>query len=296
MITSKPKKRVENGLCVDVESYTDLADVLPVKKDLAAAHSKGVLENTIKVLDILDRAGAKATFFLIASHVEERPDIAVEIERRGHEIGLHGYDHRLLYDMTENEFAQTVEKALTILKKYVSQEIIGYQAPRFSVNRTTLWALEVLIKKGFKYDCSIFPIKHPTYGIEEFSRYPLWIKNDFCEIPMPTLRVLGRNFPFGGGGYFRHPPYLLSRLCFKAYNQSRRPALAYVHPWEFRNSREWMDIFELEKTSWIRRRRIFRNCGENFASKFERLIQDFLFVPVRRVYENLKNEDSNLNP
>jgi peptidoglycan-N-acetylglucosamine deacetylase len=48
---------------------------------------------TPAVLDVLDEAGIKATFFLVGEQVERRPALAVEIARRGHLVALHGYRH-----------------------------------------------------------------------------------------------------------------------------------------------------------------------------------------------------------
>lgn len=45
------------------------------------------------ILDELDRAGIKATFFALGRNVEQHPDIARLILLRGHELGEHGYDH-----------------------------------------------------------------------------------------------------------------------------------------------------------------------------------------------------------
>ncbi len=50
-------------------------------------------EATLAVLDRLDEAEAQATFFVLGSHVEEAPDLAREVVRRGHELGLHGHHH-----------------------------------------------------------------------------------------------------------------------------------------------------------------------------------------------------------
>lgn len=49
---------------------------------------------TPAVLDALDQAGASATFFIVASQMQRHLGLAQEIVRRGHEIGLHGYEHR----------------------------------------------------------------------------------------------------------------------------------------------------------------------------------------------------------
>jgi peptidoglycan-N-acetylglucosamine deacetylase len=50
--------------------------------------------HTRAILDHLDAAGARATFFLIGQEVERRPEVAREIVRRGHQVAQHGHDHR----------------------------------------------------------------------------------------------------------------------------------------------------------------------------------------------------------
>jgi peptidoglycan/xylan/chitin deacetylase (PgdA/CDA1 family) len=51
-------------------------------------------QGTPAVLDVLEEAGMKATFFLVGEQVERRPALAAEIAGRGHLVGLHGYRHR----------------------------------------------------------------------------------------------------------------------------------------------------------------------------------------------------------
>ncbi|HEV7615136.1 MAG TPA: polysaccharide deacetylase family protein [Solirubrobacterales bacterium] len=48
---------------------------------------------TAAVLDALDAAGAKATFFLVGEQMQAAPELAAEILARGHEIGVHGQRH-----------------------------------------------------------------------------------------------------------------------------------------------------------------------------------------------------------
>ncbi len=50
-------------------------------------------ESTLPVLDRLDDLGAPATFFCLGSMAAKYPDIVREIAARGHDIGVHGYDH-----------------------------------------------------------------------------------------------------------------------------------------------------------------------------------------------------------
>lgn len=48
---------------------------------------------TPAILDALDAAGARATFFLVGEQISKAPDLVSEILRRGHEVGVHGQRH-----------------------------------------------------------------------------------------------------------------------------------------------------------------------------------------------------------
>lgn len=60
-------------------------------------------EHTPKILDLLDEAGVKATFFLIGRKVEAHPEIARAIVDRGHAVGVHGYAHSRLFSLLSPE-------------------------------------------------------------------------------------------------------------------------------------------------------------------------------------------------
>ena len=49
---------------------------------------------TPRTLDLLDRYGMRATFFVVGTEVDRHPELAGEIRRRGHGLGVHGYQHR----------------------------------------------------------------------------------------------------------------------------------------------------------------------------------------------------------
>lgn len=51
---------------------------------------------TIAVLDALEAFRWPATFFMVGSAVGQFPDVVCEVQRRGHGIGVHGFDHRYL--------------------------------------------------------------------------------------------------------------------------------------------------------------------------------------------------------
>ncbi len=65
---------------------------------------------TPQILDILDRYGVRATFFMIGVNVERYPEAAMEVIERGHEVGNHTYSHGHLENMTESVLAQELDR------------------------------------------------------------------------------------------------------------------------------------------------------------------------------------------
>ncbi|MFM7450549.1 MAG: polysaccharide deacetylase family protein [Leptolyngbyaceae cyanobacterium] len=68
-------------------------------------------EYTLPLLDVLDQYGIKASFFWLGALVERSPQVAREVYRRGHWIGLHGYDHRVFTSLSTQELYQTLERS-----------------------------------------------------------------------------------------------------------------------------------------------------------------------------------------
>lgn len=96
--------------------------------------------HTRSVLDALDRAGAKGTFFVIGNKVEAHPDVVAEIVRRGHEVGIHSWDHDRLLNMRREtnivrDLAKTqdaIERATGIRPK-LFRPPVGLTSPRTGV-------------------------------------------------------------------------------------------------------------------------------------------------------------------
>jgi peptidoglycan/xylan/chitin deacetylase (PgdA/CDA1 family) len=68
-------------------------------------------QGTPAVLDILDHANVKAIFFLVGEQVERYPEIAAETAARGHEIGIHGYRHRVQLRLSVGAVQADLERA-----------------------------------------------------------------------------------------------------------------------------------------------------------------------------------------
>ena len=86
-------------------------------------------EGTPATLRLLEAAGATATFFLVGEQVERWPAVAAEIASAGHEIGLHGYRHRLLLRRSVSALESDLDRALDVIVAATGREPVYYRPP-----------------------------------------------------------------------------------------------------------------------------------------------------------------------
>jgi polysaccharide deacetylase family protein (PEP-CTERM system associated) len=225
-----------NALTVDVEDYFQVEAFFDViDRATWDAYPCRVERNVDRILEICARAGARGTFFTLAWVAERYPSVVKRIVEAGHELASHGYEHRRADAQGYAEFSADVRRAKRTLEDIGGCEVKGFRAPSFSVMRGNLWVMEALAEAGYRYSSSTYPIVHDNYGIPEGPRFAFHPLPDdpFLEIPVTSLRRLGRNWPCGGGGYFRLLPYELSSYALKSVNRREgRPCIFYFHPWE----------------------------------------------------------------
>ncbi len=273
-----------NILTIDVEDWfhtTALSPYIAVS-DWDSMESR-LEDNVTSLLALLEVHRVHATFFILGWVAERFPHLVLEIEACGHEIASHSYRHRLIYHLTPDAFRDSVRRSKGVLEDLIGKPVLGYRATSFSIVKSTLWALEVLKEAGIVYDSSIFPIRHDIYGIESFPRFPYVHENGLIEIPPSTLRMVGRNIPFAGGGYFRLYPYWLTQKGIQRLNRDGHPAMVYLHPWELDPG--------CPKITWADRRTRFRqyvNLGKT-KKHLERLLSDFTFITIREFIKNNYN-------
>jgi polysaccharide deacetylase family protein (PEP-CTERM system associated) len=226
-----------NVMSVDVEEHFQVS---AFEQTVARAswpdQPSRVRDNTLRLLDLFDELGISVTFFVLGWVAERHPALVREVAGHGHEIASHGYSHKLVYDQTEEEFRRETVRSRSLLQDASGQPVLGYRAASFSIGWKNLWALDVLADAGFRYDSSLFPIVHDRYGIPGAPRTIRKLSTpsggNLIEIPPSTVRLLGRPWPIGGGGYLRLLPWSLTRWAFRRLNREGMPAIVYVHPWE----------------------------------------------------------------
>ncbi len=212
--------------------------------------------NTRRLLELLDEFDVKGTFFVLGWVAERRPQLVFDIHAAGHEVAIHGYDHRPVTAMNPAEFRADIRRAKGIVEDVIGEAVLGYRAPTYSVVRDTLWALDIMVEEGIGYDSSIFPIVHDRYGIPDAGRHP-WIEQrgegHLVEFPISTVRVLGRNLPFIGGGYLRLLPMPYIRWGLRRVTSKEgRPVMLYVHPWEIDPDQPVLDVGRLTRVRHYR--------------------------------------------
>ena len=277
-VTCAPPVSIVNAMTVDVEDYFHVSAFdNVVSRSAWDGMETRVSANTHRLLDIFDEFGVRGTFFVLGWVAERDPALVREIAARGHEIASHGYAHRLVYDQTPSAFREDVHRAKQLLEDAIGVGVDGYRAPSFSITARSLWALEILIEEGHRYDASIFPIRHDRYGIPGSPRHPYRVLRghaSITEVPGSTVRVGPLNLPIAGGGYFRILPYGWTRWGIARLNAvEQQPAVFYIHPWEIDPDQPRL------AAGWLGRFRHYRNLDKT-ESRLRALLRDSQFGTV----------------
>ena len=227
---------LRNAMTIDVEDYFQVsAFASHIARDTWPERECRVEANIERILAILAAGGAQATFFTLGWIAERYPAMVRRIVAGGHELASHGYGHLRASDQTRSQFQDDVTRSKAILEDIGGAPVLGYRAPSFSIGPANLWALDVLQETGYRYSSSIYPIAHDHYGMPDAPRFAFYPNGSdgLLEVPITTVRMMDRNLPAGGGGYFRLLPYALSRRMMRRVNRTDgQPAIFYFHPWE----------------------------------------------------------------
>jgi len=230
-----------------------------------------------KILPILKQRGIKATFFVLASAVENNPQIIKDISADGHEIAAHGHLHKPISEQTPGEFKNDLLRSIDILSSITGKQISGFSAPGYSITARTLWALDIIEKAGLKYDFSIYPASIRLFtkgGAPGYPRRPFYIKKNLVEFPLVTLDVFGLRLPVATTAYFRIYPYCITSLAIKRFNKMGIPATVNFHSWKFD------EFHPRAPMPFPYNIKHYYNLGKT-QERFTRLVADFAFTACK---------------
>ncbi|MEK7664976.1 MAG: polysaccharide deacetylase family protein [Patescibacteria group bacterium] len=214
------------ALTIDCEEWDcPLLEGKTVKENGETSFSK---KGNEVILDLFDKYNIKATFFVTGYFAEREPEQVKLIQKMGHEIACHGYNH--FYRGNKNlDIKQDIIKAKEILEKITQKNIRGFRSPQMQYSEKLI---EILDSLNFKYDSSLHPCYLPGYynNLNKPTKIFKPLKNsNIIEIPASV-------------SFFRLPiSWVFIRLfginrvisaCKGSLKKGAIPII-YFHPWEF---------------------------------------------------------------
>ena len=269
-------------MTVDVEDYFQVEAFFPYidRADWDTIECR-VEANVDRILALFLDHNIKGTFFTLGWIAKRYPAMVRRIIANGHELASHGVAHIRADRQSRAQFTKDVSSAKRMLEDIGGTPVLGYRATSFSITRNNLWAFSALEEAGYSYSSSTNPIKHDLYGMPEQPRFAFYPFSDsrFVEIPVTTMRLLGRNWPAGGGGYFRLTPYALFKQNLKiVQSRDQKPCTFYFHPWEIDPEQP-----KITGTSLKTRFRHYLNLDRTY-NRLQKLLRDFSWSSIVSVY------------
>ena len=177
-----------------------------------------------RVLDLLERHGIRATFFVPGHTVESFPQETESILERGHEVAHHSYAHIDPSGQTRDEEAADMERALHVFER-IGVKPLGYRSPSADLSAATL---ELVEAHGFVYDSSLMTDDyrpfHPRIGDRVSQSEPLerGRESTLWELPM----------------CFELDDWVHFQFNFEPYRKGGAPPSAVLEIW--RDEFDWM--------------------------------------------------------
>lgn len=133
-----------------------------------------------RILDLLQRHGLRASFYIPGYTAELYPAMVEAVGRAGHEIGHHGYLHEKVHGLTAEQEEAILVRGMAALRKITGQDPTGYRAPWWELNPHSPG---LLLRHGFVYDSSLMGDDAP-YWLEADGRRLLeipvnWMLDDW---------------------------------------------------------------------------------------------------------------------
>lgn len=226
--------QVRNFLTVDVEEWFHVCGVGgSLTWDRWDSLSSRVELTTRLTLDLLAGRAVTGTFFILGWIADRYPHLVELIRQAGHEIASHGWSHRRVYELDEASFDEELTRTNRAITAAGSPPPAGFRAPEWSINDRSLWALDVLARRGFHYDSSMAPLR--VVGNPDYPQVPHRRDTPYgslLEVPPLVTRRFGQQIPLGGGWGLRMSRPAAVAKEIDARNRRGEPVTLFLHPWE----------------------------------------------------------------
>lgn len=233
----RPSTPTTHALTFDLEEWFHLVGVRAMDDRGAWGGFEPTVErDTDRILELLAEHDTRATFFVLGWVAARYPALVRRIADAGHELGSHSYWHYEVYKHTTRLFRDDIAASIQAIEQAGGTKVVGFRAPSFSLVPGCEWALDVLLDLGIRYDASVFPARR-AHGGYPSGRWPGTLATPsgrtIHELPMSLYELGPLRLPFSGGGYLRLMPTRLLHHAMQQHEQAGRPAVVYLHPWDF---------------------------------------------------------------
>ena len=223
----------QHAFTVDLEEWFHVCGVAALERAHWDQLPSRVELTTRRLLDLLDQARIRATFFVVGWVAARHPRLVEDIRHAGHEIGSHSFYHRRVYELDADQFRSDLRASVEALGAGGSAPVALFRAPEWSIHHGSIWALDVLASEGFTLDASMAPLR--LVGDPAFPRHPHYrqtVAGPIREVPPLVADRFGQVMPIGWGWGLRmsSPKRVLRTL--EAELRAGRAAVITIHPWE----------------------------------------------------------------
>lgn len=264
-----------NLFSIDLEDWFHLLDTDAAPPMSTWSEQEARVEtNTARLLDELERAQVRCTFFVLGWIADRYPALVRRVAEGGHEIASHGYAHGLIYEQTPQEFRDDLRRASDAIERAVGTRPVGYRAPGFSIREDSEWALDVLADEGYAYDSSVFPTSRAHGGLPDAEPFPTRLPNGLMEFPVSTVSTPLRRVAYLGGGYLRLFPTPLILHWARAQRARNESLVLYLHPRDIDLDQPRLDL------GTLRNFKSYVGLG-SCLGKVTTLLREFDWVPYR---------------
>jgi hypothetical protein len=176
-----------------------------------------------------DLGGARLTFFTTGIVAEKCPGVVARIAADGHEIACHYFWHDPCRTDSPEVFEINLRRAIDALEAACGQQVLGFRAPRFSLEASDTAHFQAL-EKHLAYDSSLTITDaaqvqglRAATGVERLALFPVMRRK-----PAPGLPALRT-----GGAALKYAPPALTVASLRRAAQAGLAPQLYLHPYEF---------------------------------------------------------------
>jgi polysaccharide deacetylase family protein (PEP-CTERM system associated) len=233
---------------------------------------------TEQLLEFLGARSIRGTFFVVGELAAQMPDAVRAVAAAGHEIALHGWEHRPLAEIDPATLRSDLRRGRDTLEQLAQAPVIGFRAPMFSLVSGADATLDALVEAGFTYSSSVLPARSMLWGDPTAPRHPFRWPNGLHELPCPIARFGGLANPYLGGAYLRVLPHAFVQFGL-ARSQPDEVLWLYCHPYDLDPGEPFRPRPELGRFSrlmWLGRSRMLAKIDKVLTNRAAPPLRDRL--------------------